>query len=168
MNHEHAERQEGADCRSNAGPPEERRLEFRIGIHLGDMVEEADGDLMGDGVNMFAGWAKFCLGRDTEAVAWLSRSIDANRNNPMSHFVLAAALAHLGQLHEAQSAAPAGLAINSAFTIGRMRAGPSTDNPAANAGGERLIDGLRKAGVPDEKPVCERNPSPPTRPRAPA
>jgi adenylate cyclase len=32
----------------------ERRIEFRIGIHLGDVVEEADGDLMGDGVNIAA------------------------------------------------------------------------------------------------------------------
>ena len=38
----------------NAGLPAERRIEFRIGIHLGDVVEEADGDLMGDGVNIAA------------------------------------------------------------------------------------------------------------------
>jgi adenylate cyclase len=38
----------------NAGVPEERRIEFRIGVHLGDVVEEADGDLMGDGVNIAA------------------------------------------------------------------------------------------------------------------
>jgi adenylate cyclase len=31
----------------NAGLPPERRIEFRVGIHLGDVVEEADGDLMG-------------------------------------------------------------------------------------------------------------------------
>jgi adenylate cyclase len=36
----------------NAGLPPERRIEFRIGIHLGDVVEESDGDLMGDGVNI--------------------------------------------------------------------------------------------------------------------
>src|SRR5271165_254793 len=34
----------------NSGVPADRRIEFRIGIHLGDVVEEADGDLMGDGV----------------------------------------------------------------------------------------------------------------------
>ena len=34
----------------NAGVPAERR----IGVHLGDVVEEADGDLMGDGVNIAA------------------------------------------------------------------------------------------------------------------
>ena len=54
----------------NAGLPPERRIEFRIGIHLGDVVEEADGDLMGDGVNIAArleGVAKpgaICLSED--------------------------------------------------------------------------------------------------------
>jgi adenylate cyclase len=38
----------------NAGVPEDRRIEFRMGIHLGDVVEESDGDLMGDGVNIAA------------------------------------------------------------------------------------------------------------------
>src|SRR5208282_3531800 len=38
----------------NAGVPAERRIEFRVGIHLGDVVEESDGDLMGDGVNIAA------------------------------------------------------------------------------------------------------------------
>src|SRR6187399_202646 len=38
----------------NAGLPPERRIEFRIGIHLSDVVEESDGDLMGDGVNVAA------------------------------------------------------------------------------------------------------------------
>ncbi|AZO05608.1 adenylate/guanylate cyclase domain-containing protein [Mesorhizobium sp. M2A.F.Ca.ET.043.02.1.1] len=36
----------------NAGLPQDRRIEFRIGVHLGDVVEEIDGDLMGDGVNI--------------------------------------------------------------------------------------------------------------------
>ena len=54
----------------NAGVPAERRIEFRIGIHLGDIVEESDGDLMGDGVNIAArleGIAKpgtICLSED--------------------------------------------------------------------------------------------------------
>jgi hypothetical protein len=38
----------------NAGLPPDRRIDFRIGIHLGDIVEESDGDLMGDGVNIAA------------------------------------------------------------------------------------------------------------------
>jgi adenylate cyclase len=54
----------------NAGLPPERRIEFRIGVHLGDIVEESDGDLMGDGVNIAArleGIAKpgaVCLSED--------------------------------------------------------------------------------------------------------
>ena len=54
----------------NAGLPPDRRIEFRVGIHLGDVVEEDDGDLMGDGVNIAArleGIAKpgaICLSED--------------------------------------------------------------------------------------------------------
>ena len=38
----------------NAGVAVDKRIEFRVGIHLGDVVEESDGDLMGDGVNIAA------------------------------------------------------------------------------------------------------------------
>jgi TolB-like protein/Tfp pilus assembly protein PilF len=54
----------------NSGLPPERRIELRVGIHLGDVVEEGDGDLMGDGVNIAArleGIAKpgaICLSED--------------------------------------------------------------------------------------------------------
>jgi hypothetical protein len=65
-------------------------------------------------------------------------------------FYLSAALARLGRLVEARSEARAGLAINPAFTIYRFRADWLSDNPTAAAGQERIIDGLRKAGVPEE------------------
>src|SRR6202161_1002198 len=54
----------------NAGLPPERRIEFRVGIHLGDVVEESDRDLIGDGGNIAArleGIAKpgaICLSED--------------------------------------------------------------------------------------------------------
>src|ERR1700675_2103577 len=54
----------------NVGISADQRIEFRIGIHLGDVVEESDGDLMGDGVNIAArleGVAKpgaICLSED--------------------------------------------------------------------------------------------------------
>jgi TolB-like protein/class 3 adenylate cyclase/Tfp pilus assembly protein PilF len=38
----------------NAGVSPDKRIEFRVGVHLGDVVEESDGDLMGDGVNIAA------------------------------------------------------------------------------------------------------------------
>ena len=37
-----------------AGVPEAERIRFRIGINLGDVIREADGDLYGDGVNVAA------------------------------------------------------------------------------------------------------------------
>ena len=54
----------------NAGFPAERRIELRVGVHLGDVIEVSDGDLMGDGVNIAArleGVAKpgaVCLSED--------------------------------------------------------------------------------------------------------
>src|SRR6202158_3750241 len=44
----------------NTGLPPERKIEFRMGIHLGDVVEEGDGDLMGDGVNIAARLEAIC------------------------------------------------------------------------------------------------------------
>ena len=61
---------QNAMAERNSGVPEESRIEFRIGVHLGDVVEESDGDLMGDGVNIAArleGVAKpgaICLSED--------------------------------------------------------------------------------------------------------
>jgi adenylate cyclase len=45
---------QNAMAERNAGVPEDRRIVFRIGVHLGDVVEESDGDLMGDAVNIAA------------------------------------------------------------------------------------------------------------------
>ena len=44
----------------NAGVAPDKCIEFRIGIHLGDVVEESDGDLMGDGVNIAARLEGIC------------------------------------------------------------------------------------------------------------
>ena len=44
----------------NAGVAPDKRIELRIGAHLGDVIEEADGDLMGDGVNIAARLEAIC------------------------------------------------------------------------------------------------------------
>ncbi len=44
----------------NIGLPDDRRIELRTGIHLGDVVEDAEGDLMGDGVNIAARLEAIC------------------------------------------------------------------------------------------------------------
>jgi class 3 adenylate cyclase len=51
---------QGAMAVSNAGFPADQRIELRVGIHLGDVVEEADGDLMGDVVNIAARLEGIC------------------------------------------------------------------------------------------------------------
>jgi TolB-like protein/Tfp pilus assembly protein PilF len=99
---------------------------------------------------MFAGLAKLFLGADAEAAAWLRRSIEANRNHPVVHCYLAAALALLGSLDEARAAAQAGLVLNPTFTLCRYRARVTSDHPAYLAGRERICEGMRMAGVPEE------------------
>ena len=98
---------------------------------------------------MFAGLAKVFLGADVQAVAWLRRSIEANRNHPVPHCHLAAALALLGSLDEARVAAQAGLVLNPSFTLRRYRGSAKSNNPAYLAGRERVYEGMRMAGVPE-------------------
>jgi TolB-like protein/class 3 adenylate cyclase/tetratricopeptide (TPR) repeat protein len=97
----------------------------------------------------FAGVARIQLGADAEAVGWFRRSIEANRNSPLTHFSLAAALGLQSSLDEARTAATAGLALNPGFTIGRFRASQPSDNPSFLAGRERLYEGMALAGVPE-------------------
>jgi Predicted integral membrane protein len=97
----------------------------------------------------FVGIAKIQLGADAEAVAWLRRSIEANRNFPTSHFALAGALGLLGAVDEARTVAKAALALIPGYTIRRLRAHKFSDNPTYLAGRERFCDGLRLAGVPE-------------------
>jgi len=98
---------------------------------------------------MFVGLAKLYLGADMEAVAWLRRSIETNRNHPVPHYYLAAALALLGSLDEARAAAQAGLVLNPTFSIRRYRARVATNYAAYRTGRERMFEGLRIAGVPE-------------------
>jgi tetratricopeptide (TPR) repeat protein len=98
----------------------------------------------------FAGVSKMQLGADADAVIWLQRSIEANRNSPLTHFLLAAALGLRGSLDKARAAATAGLALNPGFTIRRFRASQPSDNKGFLDGRERLYGGMLLAGIPDE------------------
>ncbi|MEY9181455.1 TolB-like protein/Flp pilus assembly protein TadD [Bradyrhizobium sp. USDA 326] len=97
----------------------------------------------------FVGVAKLQLGSNVEAVSWLRRSTEANRNFPLAHLALAAALGLTGALDEARTAARTGLALNSGFTIRRFVTAQQSDNPAFLAGVERACEGFRLAGVPE-------------------
>jgi TolB-like protein/class 3 adenylate cyclase/DNA-binding winged helix-turn-helix (wHTH) protein len=98
------------------------------------------------------GIANSYLGRWEQAVAWFRRSIEANRGNPNTLFRLAAALAQLGRLNQARSAVEAGLELNPAFTISHARAAwtAMSDDPTCLAQLQSVLDGMRKAGVPEE------------------
>lgn len=95
------------------------------------------------------GFAKVQLNADAEAVTWFRRSLEANRNYPITHFGIAAVLALLGSLDEARAAAKAGLALDPSFTIRRFRLGAASDNPTHLAGRERVYEGMRLAEVPE-------------------
>jgi TolB-like protein len=98
---------------------------------------------------MFVGLAKFWHGADVEAIVWLRRSLEANRNYPNAHFYLAAVLAHVGELDEARATAQAGLALNPSFSIRRYRTSNPSNHPVYLAGRQRVYEGLRMAGVPE-------------------
>ncbi len=96
-----------------------------------------------------AGTARFFLGGNEAAVGWLRRAVETNRNIPLAHFFLAAALAQLGRLDEAREAVGAGLALDPTFTVRRYRAGTPSSNPTYLEQRKRIYDAFRKAGVPE-------------------
>jgi tetratricopeptide (TPR) repeat protein len=99
-----------------------------------------------------AGLAKLHLGGYEQAVAWCRRSIEANRKFPAANFDLAAALVLLGRFDEAHAAVKAGLALNPTYTISRARAAwtAMSGEPTYLAQTERILEGMRKAGVPEQ------------------
>jgi hypothetical protein len=66
--------------------------------------------------------------------------------------MLAAALAQLGRLDEAHSAVRTGLALNPTFVVTRVHAAwtAMSDDPTYLAQLEPILEGLRKAGVPEQ------------------
>jgi tetratricopeptide (TPR) repeat protein len=97
----------------------------------------------------YMAFAKLHLDAYEEAVGLYRRSIELNPNYATGRFDMAAALVELGRLDEARAEVQAGLALNPGFTIRRYRAGAQGDNPVYLKRRERVIEGMRKAGVPE-------------------
>ena len=97
----------------------------------------------------FLGLAKIHLAADEEAVSWLRKSVETNRNYPLSRFLLAAALARCGQIDAARVETQYGLALAPDFTVRRYVGLALADNPTYLARNERILEGLRLAGVPE-------------------
>ena len=119
--------------------------------HIGEALRLSPRDTLAYVWMSSAGIAKNHIGSWEQAVGWLRRAIEANRNFPTAYFSLAAALAQLGQLDEARSAVKAGLALNPIYSISRARASRTawSDDPTYLAQLEPLIEGWRKAGLPE-------------------
>ena len=119
--------------------------------HIGEALRLSPRDAMAYIWMHIAGMAKNHLCLYEQAVAWSRRAIEANRNYPTANFFLGVALAELGRLDEARSAVKAGVALNPAFTISGVRAAwtARSDDPTFLAGFERILEGMRKAGVPE-------------------
>jgi adenylate cyclase len=93
--------------------------------------------------------AKFYLGAYEEALDLFRQATDLNPNYATGRFNMAAVLVELGRLDEARAEVQAGLALNPGFNIRRYRAGAQSDNPVFLKRRERIIENLRKAGVPE-------------------
>ena len=93
--------------------------------------------------------AKLHLGAYEQALDFYRRSNELNPNYATGRFNLAATLVELGRIDEAKSEVKAALALNPGFTIRRYRAGAQSDNPLFLKRRERLIEDMRKAGVPE-------------------
>lgn len=128
---------------------------YRIGsseeteAHVEEALRLSPRDAFAAAWMSIAGDAKLFLGQDQEAVERLSRAIALNRNNPYTYFLLAAAFANLDRMDQARDAVQAGLALNPDFTMRRYLAGAASDHPTFLAQRERVVAGLRKAGVPE-------------------
>jgi tetratricopeptide (TPR) repeat protein len=85
-----------------------------------------------EGAHRWMNWiglSRLLLRADAEAVVWFRRGLNGNPNYPLAHFELAAALAHLGQLDEAQVSTKKGLVLDPSFTVRRFKSTPFSDNP---------------------------------------
>jgi TolB-like protein/Flp pilus assembly protein TadD len=119
--------------------------------HVAEALRLSPRDTMAYVWMAHVGVAKNHLGSWEQAVAWCRRSIEANRNYSFAYVMLAAALAQLGRLDEARSAAKAGLALMPTLTISRGRAfWTVSDDLTYLAQLEPIVEGVRKAGVPEE------------------
>jgi adenylate cyclase len=93
--------------------------------------------------------AKRYLGDYEGALSLYRRAKELNPNYPTGRFNMAATLVELGRIEEARAEVQAGLALNPGFTLRRYRDGAQSDNPVFLKGRERIIEDMRKAGVPE-------------------
>ena len=97
----------------------------------------------------FIGIGKLLQGQDAAALPLCRRSVEMNRNYPIAHFHCAAALALCGRTAEARLEVNAGLVLAPGFTIRHYRDDVLSDNSTYLAQRERILEGMRLAGLPE-------------------
>ena len=95
----------------------------------------------------FQAQAVYQLGRYPEAAELLKRRILRNPDTDTSRVWLAAAYGQMGQFEEAREAWREALRVNPAYSLEHRRKVLPYKNPEDF---EKVIDGLRKAGLPEE------------------
>jgi adenylate cyclase len=98
------------------------------------------------------GFAYFGLQQYDQAIEWARRAIAINPNFEGPPILLAAALALTGHEAEARDAEQRVAALSKVKNIAaaKARAPPPSADPRALATFDRIIEGLRKAGMPEE------------------
>jgi adenylate cyclase len=94
----------------------------------------------------FLGQANFMLGRYDEAIAALKRRLERNPETDVSRVMLAAAYGHLGRTQEARADWAKALEVNPDYSLDHKRKILPYKDPADF---DRIVDGLRKAGLPE-------------------
>ena len=99
-------------------------------------------------------WASFALQQDDRAIEWARRSIAINPNFWPPHCLLAVALALTGHEAEARDERQRNAALFPYKNIAAVKASwlapPPSADPRVRATFDRIVEGLRKAGVPEE------------------
>ena len=97
------------------------------------------------------GWTRFLLGHDDQAIEVLRKSTALNPGYPPANLFLTAAYAMQGRVEEARAALAVYLRSNPAVnTIALLRANAQSTHPIYLTQRDRLYEGMRRAGMPEE------------------
>jgi adenylate cyclase len=101
------------------------------------------------------GWVQFLLADDNRAIEMLCKAIALQPDYPLAHLFLAAAHGMQGRIHEASAALADYLRTGPfARTIIQLQSLRISKHPAYLAQSERLYEGLRRAGMPEDEHVA--------------
>lgn len=99
---------------------------------------------------LYRGAAYLHLGDNEKAIEWMEKSKQLNPRAGLTRFFLASALALAGRNADAQTEMHEFLRLNPGFTLSRFKAREPSSNAMFLAQRQRIYEGARKAGLPDQ------------------